>query len=261
MTKIVCLAIREIRSQLVSPVAWAVATAYLLFAGYFFFNLLQEFATMLRSYAFYAQIYQNPALLDRVNLNEVVVANLLRNLLVLFIFMMPALTMRSFSEERKQGTDELLLTAPVTSTQIVAGKYLGLLAVAWTLIAVTGVFPLILLHYGDPETGPIWSGMLGLALAASALAALGMAVSALTESQVVSWVGSFLLFMMLFIVAWPAESVGGRFGAVLKALSLPDRFDAFGKGLIQSQDVVYLLSLAALGLFAARAIVASQRWR
>jgi ABC-2 type transport system permease protein len=261
MKALLALFLKEVRSQVASPVAWTVGAGFLLLSGYFFFNLVSQFAVMLRSYTMYAQIYQNPSLLDRVNLNEMVVANLLRNLLVLFLFITPVLTMRSFAEERKQGTDELLLTAPVTPGQIVAGKLLGLLAITLALVVASGLFVLILFRYADPEAGPVWTGFLGLVLAGSALAALGLAVSSATDSQVVSGVGSFVLFLMLFVIDWPAESVGGRLGAVLKALSLPEHFEGFTKGLVTSPDILYYLSLVAIGVFTARAILASQRWR
>ena len=261
MSRVLTLCFRELRSQFVSPVAWTVGAGYLLLAGYFFFNLVAQFGILLGNYTVYAQVMQNPSLLDQVNLNDVVIANLLRNLLVLFLFMVPALTMRSFAEERKQGTDELLLTAPVTPGQIVTGKFLGVLTLAGALVASSGVFILILLRYGDPEKGPIWTGFLGLALAAAALVSLGIAVSAATESQVVAGVGSFVLFIVLFVVDQPAESAGEKLGAVLKALSLPQHFDNFDKGLVVGTDVAYYLSLIALGLFTARAVVASQRWR
>ncbi len=256
MRPAVAVAIKEIRSQTASPVGWVVAAGYLLLGGYFFFGLVDRFAAVLRSYAMWA-----PNLADRVNLNEVVIAGLARNLLVLLLFVLPILTMRSFAEERRAGTDELLLTAPAGPGEIVLGKYVGLLAVATAWIAASGSFVLILLRYGDPERGPIWTAWLGLVLAAAAMVALGMAVSAATDSQVVAGIGSFVLFLMLFVVDWPAESVSPRLGAVLKAISLPARFDSFSRGLLTSGDVVYYLSLAAMGLFAARAIVASQRWR
>lgn len=261
MRGVLTLFLRELRSQLTSPVAWAVGAGFLLLAGYFFFNLVSQFSMILSNYEMYAQITQNPTLLAKVSLNEVVIANLFRNLLVLFLFMMPVITMRSFAEERKQGTDELLLTAPVRPGQIVAGKYLGLLAVVLSVVALCGLFVLVLLRYGDPEPGPVLTGFLGMILVAMALTALGMAVSAATDSQVVAGVGSFVLFLMLFVLDWPAETVGGVKGEVLKALSLPARFDAFSKGMIASPDVVYYLSLTALGLFSARAILASQRFR
>jgi ABC-2 type transport system permease protein len=256
MRPALAVALKEIRSQTASPVGWVVAAGYLLLGGYFFFGLVDRFAAALRSYAAYA-----PSLADRINLNDLVVAGLARNLLVLLLFVLPILTMRSFAEERRQGTDELLFTAPVGTGEIVLGKYLGLLAVAASWIVASALFVLILMRYGDPETGAIWTAWLGLLLAAAAMVALGMAVSAATDSQVVAGVGSFVLLLMLFVVDWPSESVSPRLGAVLKALSLPARFDGFSQGLVSSGDVTYFLSLAALGLVTARTLVASQRWR
>lgn len=261
MSRVWAICARELRSQIYSPVAWSVAAGFLFLLGYFFFNFVTQFDAALRNYELYAQVYQDPALLERVNLNALVVEALFQNALVLLLFLMPVLTMRSFAEERKRGTDELLLTAPVTPGQIVAGKYLGLLAVVLAIVCGTGLFLLILTRYGDPEVGPIWTGLIGLALAAAALVALGLAVSASTESQVVAGVGSFVLFLLLFVVSWPADSVGGVTGRVLEGLSLPSHFDPFSKGLLTSPDIVYCVSLVAIGLFTARAIVASQRWR
>jgi ABC-2 type transport system permease protein len=261
MSRIWALFVRELRSQLVSPVAWIIATAFLLLAGYFFFNLIFSFSVMLSRYAAFAQAMSNPALLEQLNLNDVVVANLFRNLLVLLLFIIPALTMRSFAEERKQGTDELILTAPVTPGQIVAGKFAGLSVVALALVALSGFFLLILMRYGDPEKGPIWTGLLGLALVSLAFVALGTAISALTESQVVAAIGSFVLFLVLFVVDWPADNAEGMLRSVLKSLSLPAHFETFSRGVIASPDVTYYITLVALGLFGARAAIASQRWR
>jgi ABC-2 type transport system permease protein len=117
------------------------------------------------------------------------------------------------------------------------------------------------LRHGNPETGPIATGLLGLFLAVAALTALGLAVSTLTESQVMAAVGSFVLFLALYVVAWPAETAEGRVRAMLEGLSFPAHFGAFARGLVTSPDAVYFLSLAALGLFVARVAIASQRWR
>lgn len=261
MRAVFTLCARELRSQVVSPVAWVVGAGFLLLAGYFFFNLVSQFSVLVGNYAVYAQITQNPSLLERVSLNEVVIAGLYGNVLVLLLFLVPAITMRSFAEERKQGTDELILTAPVTPGQVVAGKYLGLAVLALVLVAATGSFVAILVRYGNPEMGPVWTGLLGLALAALAMVSLGLAVSASTENQVVAGFGTFVLLLMLFVVDWPAEGVGGGLGTLLKSLSLRERFESFARGLVASPDVAYYLSLLALGLFVARAIVASQRHR
>jgi len=261
MSGVWTLARREFRAQLVSPVAWCVGAGYLLLAGFFFFNLLSQYGAMVQQYGLYAQLYQNPRLLEAVNLNEIVVRGLYRNLLVILLFIMPVLTMRSFAEERRQGTDELLLTAPVSAGQVVLGKFIGVAGIGLLLVVASAGYGAILMLHGDPEAGLILSGLAGLALMVLALTALGLAVSTATASQVVAGVGSFVLFLMLFVLDWPADKVGASFGAVLSALALPPHYENFTRGLITSPDVVYYLALTAAGLVSARAIVASQRFR
>lgn len=261
MSKIFALVVREIRAQVFSPIAWIVWTLFLFLAGWFFFSLVYQFAVLVENTTGYAEMMQNHELLERLNLNEMVISGLFGNFLILFVFLIPVLTMRSFAEERKSGTDELLLTAPVTPGQVVAGKYLGQLAVTGVLVVAAMFYIAVILHYGDPERGPIVTGLLGLVLVVAALTALGFAVSTLTKSQVVAAVSAFVLFLMLFVVDWPAESTEGVSRTVLKALSLPAHFEGFAKGNVASVDVAYFVSLAALGLFAARTAIASQRWR
>ena len=261
MSRVGALVLRELRTQVFSPIAWVVWTLFLFLAGWFFFSLVYQFAVIVENTAGYAEMMQNREMLERLNLNEMVISGLFGNFLILFVFLIPVLTMRSFAEERKQGTDELLLTAPVTPGQLVAGKYLGQLAVTGVLVLAAAFYVAVILHYGDPEKGPIATGLLGLALVVSALTALGFAASTLTKSQVVAAVSAFVTFLMLFVVDWPAESIEGRPRAFLKALSLPAHFEGFAKGNVTSVDVAYFVSLTALGLFAARTAIASQRWR
>jgi ABC-2 type transport system permease protein len=261
MRKVAALIGREIRAQVYSPVAWIVWTLFLFLAGWMFVGIVHQFLEIVENTTAYAQYMSNPELLERVNLNELVVSGLFSNLLVLFVFLIPALTMRGFADERRQGTDELLLTAPVSPGQIVAGKFLGLVAVSEVLVLGAGFYVLVLLHYGDPEHGPIVTGLLGLAIVVAALTALGFAVSTFTKSQVVAAVGSFVLFLLLFVVNWPAESAQGVVRELLLGLSLPAHFDGFAKGNVAMGDVLYFASLGALGLFAARTTIASQRWR
>ena len=257
MSRIAAIVARELRSLVYAPIAWIVWTLFLFVAGWFFFSSVYQFSAIVATYAGMGQ----EGALDRLNLNDFVIAGLFQNLLVLFLFLVPALTMRGFADERRQGTDELLLTAPVSPGQIVAGKYLGLLAVALVLILAAGFYVALLTRYGDPEKGPILTGLLGLTLALAALVALGFAVSSTTKSPVVAAVGAFVTFLLLFVVDWPAESTSGWLQAALHGLSLPGHFEGFTRGTVASVDVAYFLSLIALGLFTARATLASQRWR
>lgn len=252
---------RELRSQLYQPTAWVVAGIFVFLAGWFFFNLVWQFAEIVRNYGLYAQMSGSASMGDRINVNSIVIEGFLSNVLVLFLFFLPALSMRTWAEERRQGTDELLRTAPVGPFSIVAGKYLALLLVSGGMLAFLGVFLGITVVRGDPEVGPILTGVLGLYLVLAALAALGLAVSTLTESQVLAAIGAFVVFLGLYVVAWPAEGTTGWKRELLRGLSLPSHFEGFTKGVVSSPDVVYFLSLAALGLFVARAAVASQRWR
>ena len=261
MSRIAALVAREIRAQIYSPIAWVVWTLFLFLAGWFFFSLVVQFVVLVENTASYAEMMQNPELLERLNLNDLVISGLFGNFLVLYVFLIPVLTMRSFAEERKQGTDELLLTAPVSPGQIVAGKYVGQLAITGVLVLAAAFYVAVLLHYGDPEKGPIVTGLIGLACVVAALTAIGFAVSTVTKSQVVAAVSSFVLFLLLFVVDWPAASTGGLSEKVLKALSLPAHFEGFARGHVSTVDVAYFISLAALGLFAARTAVASQRFR
>jgi ABC-2 type transport system permease protein len=261
MNRILALVSREIRAQIYAPIAWVVWTLFLLLAGWFFFSLVYQFIVVVDNASAYAEMMQNREMLDRLNLNDLVVSGLFGNLLLLLVFFVPVLTMRAFAEERKQGTDELLLTAPVSAGEIVAGKYVGLLAITGALVLGAAFYMLVLLHFGDPEKGPIATGLLGLALAVAAMTSLGFAVSSLTKSQVVAAVGSFVLFLLLFVVDWPAESTEGVVKTALKALSLPGHFQGFAKGAVSSVDVAYFVSLVALGLFVARTTIGSQRWR
>jgi ABC-2 type transport system permease protein len=251
---------RELRSQLASPLAWSIAAGFLVTAGYFFFSQVVNYADAMRQYEMYAQMYQDPTILDRFNLN-MLVEGLFSNVLVLLLFVVPILSMGAIAEERRRGTDELLLTAPVGPGGIVAGKFLGLLLVLWAMLAGSGLFLFLLTLHGNPERGPIVTGLVGLALAGAALLSIGLAASAATASQAVAGIGTFVLCLLLFALAWPAEAVGGTAGKVLGELALPAHFDAFAKGVVTGKDVAYFVSLLALGLFTARALLASQRWR
>jgi len=251
---------RELRSQLASPLAWSIAAGFLVTAGYFFFSQIVSYADAMQRYEMYAQISQDPTLLEQFNLN-MLVEGLFSNVLVLFLFVVPILSMGAIAEERRHGTDELLLTAPVGPAGVVAGKFAGLLLVLWAMLAGSGLFLFLLTLHGNPERGPMVTGMLGLALAAAALLALGLAVSSATASQAVAGIVTFVICLLLFAAAWPADSVGGMGGTVLREVALPGHFDDFAKGLVTGQDLAYFLSLTALGLFVARAFLASQRWR
>jgi ABC-2 type transport system permease protein len=257
MKNALAIASREIRSYFVSPVAYVVLTGFLLLSGWFFFNLLARF-----SYLF--QIYsgmQRGGELERLNLNEFVISPLLHNLSVVLVILIPVISMRSFAEEKRLGTFELLLTSPLRVGEIVAGKYLGALAFVTAMLALTAIYPILLVVYGDPETGIILSGYLGLYLVAASFLSIGMLTSSLTENQIIAAVSCLVSLLLLYVINWPADTSTPVMGAVLHYLSVTEHFGEFVKGVIDTRALVYFFSLIAAALFLTHRSVESLRWR
>ena len=199
--------------------------------------------------------------MDRLNLNDLVISGLFGNFLVLYVFLIPVLTMRSFAEERKQGTDELLLTAPVSPGLLVAGKYLGQLAITGVLVGAAAFYVAVLLRYGDPEKGPIVTGLIGLSLVVAAPD--GDRFRGVDRHQESSRRGRLLvrpvpppLRRRLARGVDRGRPAGGAQGAVApRAL----RGLRQGHRLLRRRRV--LRFVGGPGLFGARAAIASQRFR
>ena len=170
---------------------------------------------------------------------------------VQLILLVPLVTMRQFAEERRGGTLELLLTAPVREGGIVLAKFAASMAVLLAMLALTLVYALILATFGHPDWGPIYSGYLGLALLAGALVSIGLAVSALTTNQIVAAVVSLGIFGMLWAIdAWAALLPSPIDDWVL-GLSLLARYTPFAVGAMYASDFGFFLAVILLGLFLA----------
>jgi ABC-2 type transport system permease protein len=254
---VLTIAGRELRSYFVSPIAYVVLTGFLLLGGWFFFNLLARFNMLLTIYS--AQ--QNPQVLQRLNLNEFVIAPLLHNLSVVLVILVPMITMRTLAEEKKAGTYELLLTSPLRISEIVIGKFLGSFVFVALMVALTGVYPLILFAYGNPETGVVLGGYLGLLLLATSFVAVGILTSSFTDNQIIAAVSCLVSLLLLYIIAWPADNAGETIGALLRYVSLTEHFAQMVKGVIDSKDLVYFATVIVLALFLTHRSVESIRWR
>lgn len=257
MKNILAIVGKEIRSLFVSPIAYVVLTGFLLLGGWFFFNLLFRFSYLLTLYTG----LQNRQGLEGLNLNDYVTAPLLHNLTIILVIMVPIITMRSFAEEKKSGTYELLLTSPLTVTELVLGKFLGALFFVLVMILLTGIYPAILLFYGNPELGILASGYLGLFLLAVAFVSVGLLTSSLTENQIVAAVTCFVVLLLLYMLSWPAETAGAGLAGLLKYLSVVEHFSEMVKGVIDTKDLVYFLTLIFLSLFLTHRAVEASRWR
>jgi ABC-2 type transport system permease protein len=246
---------KELRAYFTSPIAYAVITVFLVLVGFFFYSLIWWFNSQSM------QMAQNPYYYQQININQMVYSPLFHNISIILLLMLPLLTMRLFSEEKKIGTDELLYTSPVSVNQIILGKYLSSLIVLAVMLALTMVLSLFPFIYGNPEVAPFLNGYLGLFLMGAAFIAVGLFFSSLTENQIVSAILTFGALLLFWVLSWASYSAGGMWKGVLNYLSFFEHFDDMTKGILDTTDVVYYLSFAFFGLFLTHSMIQSRRWR
>jgi ABC-2 type transport system permease protein len=257
MRNTLTIAGKELKGYFVQPVAYVVLTVFLLLGGWFFFSMLRQFDEMVQL----VQMMGQQSSLEQMNLNTRVIDPLLHDLSIVLVIVMPALTMRVFAEEKRTGTYELLLTAPIRTGEIVAGKFIAAAVFTLIMVALAWIFPLILMIFGNPEVGVMFAGYLALALLSLTFAAVGLFTSSVTQNQIIAAISSFGILILLYVISWPAESGEGAVWAVLKYLSLPEHFSTMVRGVIDTADVVFFLSAILLSLFLTQRAVESARWR
>jgi ABC-2 type transport system permease protein len=257
MKNTLVIAGKELQGYFVQPVAYVVLTVFLLLAGWFFFAMLRQFDEMVQLIQMMGQQQQ----LQNMNLNTRVIDPLLHDLSIVLVIVMPALTMRLFAEEKRTGTYELLLTAPVRTGEIIAGKFIAAACFTLIMIGLAWIFPLILMVFGDPEVGVMLAGYVALALLSITFVAVGLFTSSLTQNQIIAAISSFGLLILLYVISWPAEAGGGATWALLKYMSLPDHFSTMVRGVIDTSDLVFFLSVTTVALFLTQRSVESARWR
>ena len=256
MNAVLAIARRETSAYFASPVGWICLSGFVILTGFFFF-------VMLMMYGDYAsQGMMNPGMADQINVNDLVVSPLFDNMAVIALLMSPALTMRLFAEDRKTRSLELLLTSPVSSLEIVLGKFLGAMGFAGVLTASTLHFPAILYWLGEPDTGIVVANYVSFVLLLATFFAVGMLASAMTDNQLVALVVAFGVNLLLWVVGWSVSSADpGLLKTVVEALSMVTHVETLGKGLIHIKDVVYFLSFIGFCLFATTQRVEALRWR
>jgi ABC-2 type transport system permease protein len=257
MRNILAICKRELLAFFVSPIAYFVITGFALLVGFFFFNYLAFFARMFEM----SQMMAFRGGGELPNLNQVVIEGLFQTMVVILVFLIPLLTMRIVAEEKRRGTFELLITSPVSVTEVVVGKFLSLAVVIIAMLSISFIFPLLLMVYGNPEIPPIVSGFCGVVLCALGFASIGMAVSSFTENQIVAGVSSMVVLLLLYVIQAPAESLGGTSAEVLRYLSPIDQVQQFLRGVVSLKSVTYFASLILLGIFLSQRALEAHRWR
>lgn len=177
------------------------------------------------------------------------------------IFLAPLLTMRLLAEEQKLGTLELLLTAPVRDWEVVLGKYLASMLILAAIVSATLYYVVLLYAFGDPDTGPILSGYLGLLLYGAAALAIGLLGSSLSGNQIVAAVVGIAVLLMLSYVDRVSGLVEGVVRRIVEGMSMNSHIVDFTRGVIDLSSVVYFLSLAAVFIFLTIRSLETRRWR
>ena len=196
-----------------------------------------------------------------MDMNEFVVRPLFSNVSVIALFLIPMITMRLFAEEKRTGTIELLLTSPIRDWEIILGKLLGALALYTAMLVISGLSMLMLFAYGKPDWRPILVGYLGLLLQGAALLAIGTFISNCTKNQIVAGVAGFAVCLMLWVLSWVSEFGTGHPERVMSYISVTSHFDSFSKGVLDSKDILYYVSVIFVGLFLTARSMESLRWR
>ena len=255
MNNILAIAHKELKSYFSTPIAYIVIGFFALLFGYFFYAMLVIFNQQSAQFG--------GAEGGAVDINQQLIRPLFLNASVILLFVLPLITMRTYSEEKRSGTIELLLTSPVTDVEIILGKFLGAMALYGAMLAITVIHMLVLFSYANPK--PEWTvpviGYVGLLLMGGCFISVGLLISSLTKNQIVSGMVTFAVFLLLWVINWIASFTGPTTQSVLNYLSITDHFDDFTRGIVDTKHLIYYFSVMSFGLFLTARSVDTERWK
>jgi len=254
MRNILAIANKEFRSYFSGPIAYIAIGLWALLYGYFFVAILQFFVRN----SMQMSGMGGP---QSMNVNQQLIRPLLQNVTIMMLFVLPMVTMRTYSEEKRSGTIELLLTSPLTDMQIILGKFLGAMGLYLVMLLVTMPHIALLFYYGNPEWKPIATAYLGLLLLGGCFISLGLFISSLTKNQIVAGMVTFAVFLLLWIITWIGSFAGPTGDQLTQYLSIIDHLDDFSKGVLDTKHLIYYMSFITFGLFLTAKSVDSERWR
>jgi ABC-2 type transport system permease protein len=222
--------------------------------GFFFWNSLGYFVYV----GMESQMRGEPF---PMNVNEQIIRPLLSNMSVVGLFFIPMITMRLFAEEKRSGTIELLATSPIHDAEVIIGKWLAAVGVYACMLLFSGLNFVFLFRYGKPDWKPLLIGVLGLLLQAGALLAIGTFISTLTKNQIIAAGATFGVCLLLWILEWVAGYETSTWARVLSYMSVITHYESFARGVLDSKDAIYYVTLIFLGLFFTSRSMESLRWR
>ncbi len=221
-----------------SPIAYVVVAVYLVVSGGLFW----------------------PAFFDPQGLGEASLRPFFAMAPFFFAVFVPAITMRLLAEEKRSGTIQLLATLPVRDIEVVVGKFFAAMGLIGTALLLTLPWALTVESVGDPDWGPIWGGYIGLMLMCGAYVAIGMFASALTENQIVAFIVGFVICFGFFLMGKVVELVPDALVPVVEMISFDHHFQNIARGVVDSRNVIYYLSVTALCLAGAMQALERRKW-
>jgi ABC-2 type transport system permease protein len=255
MRNVLIICRKELRSYFVSPIAYLLLTMFAVVSAFFFWIFLRGFVE-------YGMEMQMRGQMFPMNINEQIVRPLLSNAAVVGgLFFIPMITMRLFAEEKRTGTIELLATSPIRDAEIILGKWLAAMALYASMLLFTALNFVFLFKYGNPDWKPLAIGYLGLFLQAGALLAIGTFISSLTKNQIIAGAVTFAICVLLWVMSSVSEFETATWAQVLSYLSVNSHFESFERGVVDSKDAVFYVTLTFLGLFLTARSMESLRWR
>jgi ABC-2 type transport system permease protein len=266
MTHVAAIAMRELRALFVSPVAYVVLTLWAVLAGTFFLSNVASFQFTLQQ----PQQYQAYDVLESMNLNDGLVSPFIGAMWVVQLFLLPAITMGLFANEKTSGTMELLMTSPISIWQIVIGKFFAASGFALLMTGIVAFFPCLLMFYGDLDAGRTASSLLGLLLVSFAYVAVGAFASSITRNQLIAFIltmvlllviGMMLPFLVDLMLAGIDGAGAGSIAGFMGYIATAPHFEELLKGIVDTSDLTYFFVVTASFLVLAKTAVESSRWR
>lgn len=227
---------REMMGFFYSPIAYVLIAIFLIFSGYFFATILALTQQATLSYS-------------------------LANTQFILSIIAPIITMKLLSDEVRSGTIEMLMTAPVTDFEVVFGKFLAAWFLYLVMLAPTLLYVVFLQWVGQPDMGPVLSSYIGLALMGLMFISIGLMMSAFTRSQMIAGISGIVTLVILFFMGYAASGTATWYAAALQYLGTYSHWEPFTKGMVNTKDILYYVTITALCLFITVRMVESRKWR
>jgi gliding motility-associated transport system permease protein len=245
---------KEFKSYFASPIAYLLMAIFAVIFGYFFYVATAIFVQRGMESQMMGQSFP-------MDMNEWIIRPLLMNVSVIGLFLVPMISMRLFAEEKRSGTMELLMTSPVRDIEVILGKWFAALALYASILSLSVVSMAFLFAYGKPDWKPILVGYLGLLLQGGCLLAIGTFISTTTKNQIIAGGATFAVCLLLWVFDWVSSYETAAWAKVMAYLSVMTHFEGFAKGVLDSKDVIFYISMIFFGLFLTARSMESVRWR